>query len=73
MSALATSPAFNAPPAAPLLSWNSLQTARKMPNDPDANEPGTMPDEDLAEESPEFEDDDDFDMAPDPQPDEDLT
>lgn len=49
-----------------------MPVSKKLPNDPDANEPGTMPDEDLAIESPEYEDDDDFDMAPDPRQDEDL-
>lgn len=52
------------------LRTHTSPVAKKMPNDPDANEPGTMPDEDLAIESPEYEDDDDFDMAPHPRRDE---
>ncbi len=72
MPALSTNPLFQVAPAAAPLSWESLLTNKKMPDDPDANEPGTMPDEDLAIESPEFEDDDDFDMAPHPRPDENL-
>lgn len=72
MPALAASPLTSSPRASTPLSWDSLLTSKKLPHDPDANEPGTMPDEDLAIESPEYEDDDDFDMAPHPYPDENL-